>query len=289
MHDIFFFTDIHGSRPLFDAIMNYCKEQDPEATIIFGGDACDRGLDGYKIMHELLSNPYIIYLKGNHEDLFVSAAKEIKEKNFNFQNADRTKIKTVLNSCCNFDYRYMNIQNSLGNGGLPTLTDWILDGMPMDFVEKIENLPLTFSTDTCDFCHTAGVYTTFKKVNDAEYYNKPVDQDDAELIMWTRSAFNYGWEKERTAIFGHTPVPYLDYYMEVPWGKALNITPYKWTSDWDPRYTGAKIDMDTGAVFTGAAYVLNVLTMKAQGFEDIDVSAEEKVHHDVKKIDCVQM
>ena len=68
------------------------------------------------------------------------------------------------------------------------------------------------------------------------------------------------------------------------------IEPYKWYAyDTFPEFTGAKIDMDTGACFTGTAYVLNALTMKAQGFEDIDVSVKEKVHHDVKKIDLVQM
>ena len=50
MHDIFFFTDIHGMYDLYRAIMDFCNEQDPEAMIIFGGDACDRGKDGYKIM-----------------------------------------------------------------------------------------------------------------------------------------------------------------------------------------------------------------------------------------------
>ena len=54
---IFYFTDIHGARPLFDEIMNYCHEQDDEAMIIFGGDAIDRGKDGYAIMKELLDNP----------------------------------------------------------------------------------------------------------------------------------------------------------------------------------------------------------------------------------------
>lgn len=74
MHDIFYFTDIHGMYDLYRAIMDYCNEQDPEAMIIFGGDACDRGKDGYKIMKELLDNPQVLYLKGNHEDLFVHAA-----------------------------------------------------------------------------------------------------------------------------------------------------------------------------------------------------------------------
>ena len=46
MHDVFFFTDIHGMGCLYDTIMNYCLKEDPECMIIFGGDACDRGPDG---------------------------------------------------------------------------------------------------------------------------------------------------------------------------------------------------------------------------------------------------
>ena len=288
MHDIFFFTDIHGMYDLYRAIMDYCQEQDPEAMIIFGGDACDRGTSGYKIMKELLDNPKIVYLKGNHEDLFVRSAREIKQEFHPYETPTRDQVTTFLKCTKGFDYRYTNIQNSLYNGGLSTLTDWIIDGMPMDFIEKIDKLPLTFSMDKCDFCHAAGVYATFKRVNDAEYNQIPIKPEDAELIMWTRSAFNIGWESNRTAIFGHTPVPYLyEYKKHTP--RNL-IEPYKWYStDIFPEFTGAKIDMDTGAAFTGDAYVLNVLTMKAQGFEDIDVSAKEKVHHDVKKIDCVQM
>ena len=144
MHDVFYFTDIHGACPLFDAIMNFCKEQDSESTIIFGGDAIDRGSDGYQIMKELLNNPKVVYLKGNHEDMFTKAAREIKAM-FNFENRPREDIRKVLNACRNFDYKYANIQDSLYNGGMSTLLDWIEDGMPMDIVERVEYLPLTFT------------------------------------------------------------------------------------------------------------------------------------------------
>ena len=39
MHDVFYFTDVHGCYDLYRAAMNYCLEQDPECTIIYGGDA----------------------------------------------------------------------------------------------------------------------------------------------------------------------------------------------------------------------------------------------------------
>lgn len=287
MHDIFFFTDIHGMYDLYRAIMNYCQEQDPEATIIFGGDACDRGYDGYKIMKELLDNPQVVYLKGNHEDIFVKAAYEINDKFF-FKNKTRDEIQEKLNKCRYYDYKYENIALSLYNGGIETLTDWIIDGMPMEFVKQIDKLPLTFSTDVCDFCHAAGVYQTFERVSIAEYYDKPVDSYDAESIVWSRSAFNLGWKPNRIAIFGHTPVPYLNDYINTKIDETICPQPYKWVGTFIPEMTGAKIDMDTGACFTGDAYVLNVLTMKAQGFEDIDVNSKEIHKHDIKKIDVIQ-
>jgi len=289
MHDIFFFTDIHGMYDLYRAIMDYCQEQDPEATIIFGGDACDRGRDGYKIMKELLDNPQVVYLKGNHEDIFVKAAYEIKNTfTFDLEHIARSEVRERLYWCRSYDYRYEDIQLSLINGGIETLTDWVMDGMDMNFVKRIEKLPLTFSTDRCDFCHAAGVYNTFERVATAEYYDAQIDETDEDRLMWTRSAFDIGWAPNRIAVFGHTPVPYLEDYMEVDIDENVCPQPYKWVGKMYPEYTGTKIDMDTGACFTGEAYVLNVLTMKAQGFEDIDVDTKEIHKHDIKKIDVIQ-
>ena len=278
MHDIFFFTDIHGTYDLYRAIMDYCQEQDPEAMIIFGGDACDRGPDGYKIMKELLDNSQVIYLKGNHEDMFVRAVYEIKE-HFNFDQPERKKVQKILKSCLVFDEKYIDIQNSLYNGGLSTLTDWIMNGEPMDIVDKLEHLPLTFSTDTCDFCHSAGVYNVFKRIADCEYENKDPDRYDTDAIIWGRSAIGWGWAPNRTAIFGHTPTVSLPTYAKV---EKEEKRPVKFIGKLvlDDSMTGAKIDMDTGACFFGTAYVLNCLAMKAQGFE--------MKNGQVKKIEVIQ-
>ena len=284
MHDVFFFTDIHGARPLFDAIMNYCKEQDPEAMIIFGGDAIDRGKDGYAIMTELLDNPQVLYLKGNHEDMFTKAAREIKQL-FNFDGADKERIHKTLNACKHFDYKFANIQDSLYNGGLATLTDWILDGQPMDLIERIEHLPLTFSYGNCDFCHSAGLYKTFREAADAEYEGQEVNIYTAESLMWTRSGLDIDWVPNRIAVFGHTPTPYLEDYTNFKFPEDAEITPVMYNKNTPKAW---KLDMDTGAVFTGRAYVLNVLTMKAYGFEDTDNKNDEIHTHDVKKIEVIQ-
>lgn len=283
MHDIFFFTDIHGMHDLYRAIMNYCNEQDPEAMIIFGGDACDRGPDGYKIMKELLENPRVCYLKGNHEDMFTKAAREIKQL-FNFENSDKECIHKVLNACKHFDVKYASIQDSLYNGGLSTLTDWILDGMPIDLIDRIEHLPLTFSYGNCDFCHSAGIYKSFLEIADKEYNDEVIPEWDSQYILWTRTSLDAPWEPSRIAIFGHTPVPYVSDYVDININES-DIHPVKWG---DLSVIGEKLNMDTGAAFTGRAFVLNVLTMQAQGFEDTDLINKEINNHDIKKIECIK-
>lgn len=280
MHDIFYFTDIHGERKLFDAIMNYCHEQDPEAMIIFGGDAIDRGEDGYSIMKELLENPKVVYLKGNHEDMFCKAAREIKAL-FSFENRSREDVHKVLNACKNFDYKYANIQDSLGNGGMSTLLDWIEDDMPMDLIERVEHLPFTFTYENKDFCHAGSTYKCFKKVADMEYNGEEIENWDSDNLIWSRSTIDIGWEPNRICIFGHTPTPYLeDYLPKFKFPEDYDISPVMYDRTTVNHKTGWKLDMDTGAVFTGRAYVLNILTMKAQGFELKD--------NEIEKIEVIQ-
>lgn len=263
MHNVYFFTDIHGFKPLYDAIIEYCFTEDDSPTIIFGGDACDRGPDGYKIMKELLSNPQVIYLKGNHEDMFVHAALEIKSR-FKFDDLTIENVRLALRRTVFFDEKYYDIRLAIHNGALNTLTDWVMDGMPIDFVEKIDHLPYTFTYEQYDFCHAGGIYQVFKRVNECEYKGESIDKHDAESLIWNRSAFNYGWAPERTVIHGHTPTPYLlTYCFKKP---CLTIAPYRYKGNFDPYYTGGKIDMDTGVAITHKIFVLNILTGKAQGF-----------------------
>ena len=75
---VYYFTDIHGQYNLFRQVMKFCGDN----KIIFGGDAIDRGKDGYRIMKELINNPNVVYLKGNHEDMFAQVAETIN-KNYN--------------------------------------------------------------------------------------------------------------------------------------------------------------------------------------------------------------
>ena len=55
-----------GNLNLVDSILNYCNSDD---VIYFLGDGGDRGPDGIRCIQRLLSDPRIIYIKGNHEQM----------------------------------------------------------------------------------------------------------------------------------------------------------------------------------------------------------------------------
>jgi hypothetical protein len=219
--------------------------------------------------------------------MLTKAMRELKAL-FNFENHDRNECREVLNACRYFDYKYAHIQDTLANGGMDTLLDWIEDGMPIEVCERLEKLPLTFVYNDVDFCHTTPIYKLFKEVNDLEYEGKPVKEWDATSLLWSRVCLDSCWAPKRLAIFGHTPVPFLPDYvtdMKLQFNEMKDVIPIKWG---DPEITGEKFDMDTGAVFLGRAFVLNVLTMKAYGFEDKDFMNKEIHKHDIEKIEVIQ-
>ena len=280
MTDIFCFTDIHGQYKLYKAIIDYCKKQDPRCTIVYLGDACDRGPDGYKIMKDLLSDPQIIYLKGNHEDIFVHAAWFIKRDYKDVFTKD--KIEEYLYEC-SLPFYSKEVNLCLYNGGKELLTDWMLDNMPQDFVDSINKLPLTFSYEQFDFCHAGGIPPVFQRVANGEYNNELIDKDDAEMLLWDRLHLACGWAKDRICVHGHTPTILLPAAAYGRDKSERNIHPCMWgelmgAKDKRPGY---KIDMDTGATFIGRAYLLDVLTMNVIGFYDPAIIDDTK-SHDIK-------
>lgn len=291
MHDVFYFTDIHGDYFLYSAIIDWCLEQDNECHIIFGGDGCDRGPSGYRIMRELLDNPRVGYLKGNHEELFVNAAHEIigfcaqsdelynklKSKDREFARKfciDATPLKMPTLSLC------------LCNDGARTIQDWIANGADEDFVDDIESLPLTFSFGDLDFCHAGSTYEYFSKVAEAEYYGAVPNPKDVECLLWDRKLLPLGWETGRICIFGHTPTVLLPQGIYGRDASLKNVHPCVWHDKlglWgkSDKRQGLKVDMDTGAVWSHRAYVLNCLTGVAYCFFDEESNGD----HIIKIVD----
>lgn len=74
MSRVFACSDLHGMYSLWEQIKNFLQKDD---KLIFLGDAADRGEQGLQIMLELLADPRVTYLKGNHEDIMIQACNSI--------------------------------------------------------------------------------------------------------------------------------------------------------------------------------------------------------------------
>lgn len=275
MKNVYFFTDVHGRYELFEAMCKWCYSQDNECMIIYGGDAADRGPDGYRIMNELLDDPQIVYLYGNHEDLFVKAADAIigfyaaTDEQYDYiHHCNEEQAKAVLKKMRAYDQE--DVKLHLHNGGEPTLMAWLCNGANEDFIDRIRELPRTFSYENIDFCHAGGTYSAFKFVANAEYEGTERSWYDEELLIWDRNCIALGWKTGRICVHGHTPTPCLPARV---FGRDViedSIHPCSWYDMMGARKQrgGLKIDMDTGMTFTGEGFVLDCLTLKATGFED---------------------
>lgn len=270
MNKVFFFTDVHGMWDLYKAMIDYCLQEDPNCTIVYGGDACDRGPDGYRIIKDLLARPNVYYLQGNHEDLFVRAARKLLHNEmFNMMDDDDIALHAY-------------------NGGLSTLNDWIKDGKPADIINKLTNLPIMCSFSNIDFCHAGGNPRVFERLQSLPQ-GVEADSEDIDHLLWDRNCLGIGWFPNRICVFGHTPVSYLPTKYCTKDEHGREYRPMKFCGNLNEKMTGFKIDMDTCACFSGFAYVLDCTTMKAQGFLDKNPGDEQIPQHSIEKIEVIQL
>lgn len=252
--NVFVFTDLHGNIQAFhNLIKQFDKTGDWMAFCL--GDCADRGEFGYQILKECFADSRIQMLKGNHEDLFVKAARSLERyREYNgFSVAEMQKMLPEINQfntakLCIYDafgYISHDVSLHLGNGGAPTLYSWIMDGMDMDFIQRIDDLECKAVYKTVDMCH-AGAYQMYW------------DNNNVQELMWSRTHFYASWEKGRTLIHGHTPTCYLAEEPELHI-KLVDRDDYV-------IYSENKIDIDTGACFTNTATAVNITNPKKMKF-----------------------
>lgn len=242
--------------------MAYISNEEDEPMIIYGGDACDRGTEGYSIMRNLLNNPQVVYLKGNHEDMFVKAA-QLFLKHIITDDYSKEVLKVAiddLNCTCGMN----DVQLAIQNGGLSTLQDWFINKMDMGFIQQLEELPLVFQYNEYDFCHAGGNPKCFNRIINGEY-----DDRDVVNILWDRNSLMLGWWPNRVCIHGHTPTVHLPLKYYGSKDRSLTtIHPAIWRGPFDTeRYPGYKVDMDTATFFSNIAYLLNCTTYQMIGFK----------------------
>lgn len=221
-------TDIHGNFAMYMKMMNWLNNQEEEFILYYLGDAADRGKDGYKIMELLLNNPRVVYIKGNHEDLFIHAAFEYADLAMKLDCArcELTRhFDNDLDSLINYG---IDMRLHYCNGGKYTLKAWIESGCKMGIIHKLNKLPLKTSFKKFDMCHAGCEISDWNK-------------DNESALLWDRTHFKTPWKTNRILIHGHTPINHL----------PIEVDNWHVKSYCD----GQKYDLDTGCWHT------NILTM----------------------------
>mgnify|MGYP004545008897 CR=1 FL=1 len=174
------FSDIHGNYNLWKQIQEYCALDD---TIIFLGDAIDRGKDGIKIMQEMFNDSRITYLIGNHEELFLDYIEDIPsalmtQKSVLTHNQSYQTLK---------DYEKLSLQEQ----------DLLIYNLKVKTAYK--TLYINKDNKKILLCHSG-----------IDYNN--ILSDNKNLFIWDRSHMNtLKWQgpEDYYIIHGHTPIPAL--------------------------------------------------------------------------------
>lgn len=221
------FTDLHGQYELWRQIKEFCQ---PNDKLYFLGDAADRGSDGVRIMVELLADPRITYLKGNHEYFIERFFKEATSE-------------------------FLELWTK--NGGDPTQKDLMKlnDKELDDLLTQISKLPYTATylnkkSEVIYMSHS-GYYVNldYTSAFDKEWYKLMLLQDRDHIGCPDSSKP----EHIDYIVHGHTPVQYIQEMIGLP--KTLSLNPL--------GYDNGKIGLDLCSIISGTAALLNLDTLES--------------------------
>lgn len=176
----FTFGDIHGHYDEIKKLVDLVKPNDHD-TLVFLGDYIDRGKQSFEVieyMLELKRQYNCIFLKGNHEEMFMDYMSGINTDLYSYNGGD-----TTISSYA--DHGFIIDQYT-------HYTDRELPKTHMDFFTKLK---LYYENDKYIFVH-AGLFPD----------GTPIEKQSQDALLWIREPFinskrNFG----KKVIFGHTP------------------------------------------------------------------------------------
>lgn len=237
-------SDWHGYMSIYSEVKAFLQ---PDDIVYFLGDANDRGVDGYALIKLIYNDPQFKYLKGNHEQMFVDVARSWK--NSGLSDEQCYKFNTSA---------YRMIKN---NQGVRTFDDWRKDGAPMDWVEKLDQLPLYEVYENKD-----GIKLFLSHAGCTLWQEKGVQDGTITLfddLLWGREHIYDEWDEQCPSNFriihGHTPIPHLKERLG-DWERN-KIAPY-WYAD---RH---KCCLDQLSFSTGCACLMDLDTFEYKVFRD---------------------
>ena len=273
---IYAMSDLHGQGELFHKALDWMeKESNGDYTCFYLGDAVDRGPDGWEIMNYLLDHSdKFVYIKGNHEDLFVQAMKEYLSI-CDEEGYTPMEYITRCGSVADAMFGGSDMMLHYRNGGEPTFASWMKAGCPRKYIKLLSELPVFEEleivdgdaeevTRIYDFCHAGCKMQEW-------------NAEDEEAAIWSRDHFFQKWGGETDGVkhilvHGHTPVCHMPMTFRKENGvKATQALRYN---------EGTKIDLDCACFHYGC---LNLYDIGEDVFRQFWDSEHEAMIADIQK------
>jgi serine/threonine protein phosphatase 1 len=178
MNRTFAIGDIHGCLDKLEDLITRI-DPTPKDSLIFLGDYVDRGESTPEVIDfliDLARRVPCVFLRGNHEDMFITFLEFGSNKTIFFANGG---LKTIES--------YVKPERFTGN-------DQVARRLPETHREFLSNLKLYHEDDGYFYVH-AGIKP-----------GTPMKDQDRYDLLWSRDEFIFsptGMEKK--VIFGHTP------------------------------------------------------------------------------------
>lgn len=239
-------TDLHGNYALWEQIKNFLGKND---TLIFLGDAVDRGNRGFEIFKEMLEDKRVTYLRGNHEQMMY--------------NSFITQSTPIRQNC------FEHWQKNGGDATLQNIAELdIPTSQKMDLIEQVNKLPY-FTKYKNNF--GINFFLSHAGTSLGLYYNKFSNEVQKEKLLWDRDHILIPWSDEvkyqRTiSVHGHTPI----LFMKQCYGytAATGMSPFIYANN-------HKINLDAATPYTNMAFLYNLDTLKYEFF--IQNNVEENI------------
>lgn len=224
-------SDLHGQKDLLIQIQKFLKSDD---KVYFLGDAADRGPDGWEMIKMILKDSRFEFLKGNHEDMLVQAAK------------DWFKYESYTDNYHILAY----------NGGGTTFYDMTCDEWASDWIRCIDEL-----SGRAEYINTLGwtIYLSHAGFTPRLNEEGKMAWVWGEDLIWNREHFLEEWDEESfpqaIVVHGHTPIPYVVEDLGKRSSQDDLNKPYYYCNQ-------HKICIDNGAFATKSTILLNLDTFE---------------------------
>lgn len=221
------FSDLHGHLDIYHQIKEYVK---PEDKLYCLGDCGDRGPDPWLTVKAVATDPQITYLKGNHEDMLVRAAREALDPD-DWVTDDQYVLAI--------------------NGGQPTLEGLMVEENPSRWIAYLSRLPLYIT-----YTNTQGQEIFLSHAGTSLW--KDEEPDITYDLLWGRFHFcdNAKLLSDKIVVHGHTSIKHI--------AKEIAVLPPKGALKYAD---GKKYCIDAGTYRNHRAILFNLDTFESKVFK----------------------